>query len=496
MIWWRNIPFFLVWTPLLFASITAAVKPKLARFLILLFPALGVVLAGVLTAKLVEAGGAFTYAMGAFGAPFGNELRAGALEALLATAFCLIMLLSLLGGWNRMNVQIPRQRLGLYCVMVMLLLSGMMAEVFTNDMFTAYVFIEIMTISACSLIVARTRGRTLFAATKYMIFNQLGSGLFLLGLAMLYCMTGHLLMGDIRLKVDALVAGGEHMDSLTLAVALITVGLAVKSALFPFHSWLPDAYSGCTPASSAMLSSLISKTYIFLYIKFVVRVIGLENLDALHLRPILLACAIASILMGSIDAIMEKKLRRMIAYSSVAQIGYIYLGIAVGTEAGIAAAVFHMIAHALAKSLLFLTGDRLIGASDGDAHFHELRGAAFRAPVCGAAFTVGALSIVGVPLFAGFASKLYLCRACLDMSNRWAVVGLMVLAVSTALNAAYFIITIVTLYRTPTHEYTTRMHHHWYSTAALAAIAVLLVLVGLLAPQLYGVSQAGIGVLV
>jgi multicomponent Na+:H+ antiporter subunit D len=192
---------------------------------------------------------------------------------------------------------------------------------------------------------------------------------------------------------------------------------------------------------------------------------------------------------------MEKKLRRMIAYSSVAQIGYIYLGIAVGTEAGIAAAVFHMIAHALAKSLLFLTGDRLIGASDGDAHFHELRGAAFRAPVCGAAFTVGALSIVGVPLFAGFASKLYLCRACLDMSNRWAVVGLMVLAVSTALNAAYFIITIVTLYRTPTHEYTTRMHHHWYSTAALAAIAVLLVLVGLLAPQLYGVIQAGIGVL-
>jgi multicomponent Na+:H+ antiporter subunit D len=123
LIWWRNIPFFLVWTPLLFASITAAVKPKLARFLILLFPALGVVLAGVLTAKLVEAGGAFTYAMGAFGAPFGNELRAGALEALLATAFCLIMLLSLLGGWNRMNVQIPRQRLGLYCVMVMLLLS-------------------------------------------------------------------------------------------------------------------------------------------------------------------------------------------------------------------------------------------------------------------------------------------------------------------------------------------------------------------------------------
>lgn len=492
MIWWQNIPFFLVWTPLLFASITAVLRAKVSRFLILLFPAVSALLSAILTWYCLRNGGSFAFSMGAFGAPYGNELRAGALEAALATAFSVIMLLSLLGGWNRMNVQIPRQRLGLYCVMVMLLLSGMMAEVFTNDMFTAYVFIEIMTIAACSLIVARTRGRTLFAATKYMIFNQLGSGLFLLGLSILYCLTGNLLMGDLHEKVASLIAEGAHLDSLTLAVALITIGLAVKSALYPFHSWLPDAYASCTPASSAMLSSLISKTYIFLYIKFIVRVIGLENLDVIHVRPILLACAIASILMGSIDAILEKKLRRMIAYSSVAQIGYVYLGIAVGTELGIAAAVFHIIAHALAKSLLFLTGDRLIGASDGDAHFHELCGAGFRAPVCGAAFTVGALSIVGVPLFAGFASKLYLSQACLDMSPRWAVIGLVVLAFSTALNAAYFLITIVTLYRTPMHAYQTRMHHHWYSNAALAALAVLLVLMGLLGPGIFSIIESGI----
>lgn len=495
MSWWQNIPFFLVWTPLLMASLTAVLPYRVSRFLILLFPALCATFASVLLVHTLRTGAAFTFSMGVFGAPFGNELRAGPLEALLALAFSLIMLLSLLGGWNRMNVQIPRQRLGLYCVMVMLLLSAMMAEVFTNDMFTAYVFIEIMTIAACSLIVARTRGRTLFAATKYMIFNQLGSGLFLLGLSMLYCMTGHLLMGSLHEKVAALVRAGNHMDSLTLAVALITIGLAVKSALFPFHSWLPDAYASCTPASSAMLSSLISKCYIFLYIKFIVRVVGLENLDALHVRPILLGCAIASILMGSIDAILEKKLRRMIAFSSVAQIGYIYLGIAVGTEAGVAAAVFHMIAHALAKSLLFLTGDRMIGASDGDAHFQELRGAAFRAPVCGAAFTVGALSIVGVPLLAGFASKLYLSRACMGMATRWAVICLAVLAISTALNAAYFIVTIITLYRTPPHEYTTRMRHHWYSNAALAALAVLLLAVGLLGADIYTIIQTGIGLL-
>ena len=492
MTWWQNIPFFLVWTPLACASVTAVLSPKVSRFLILLFPALCAAFAAILTAFCLRAGAAFTFSMGVFGAPYGNELRAGTLEAVLATVFSVIMLFSLLGGWNRLNVHIPRQRLGLYCVMVMLLLSGMMAEVFTNDMFTAYVFIEIMTIAACSLIMARDRGRTLFAATKYMIFNLLGSGLFLLGLSILYCLTGNLLMVDLHEKVVALIAEGAHLNSLTLAVALITIGLAVKSALYPFHGWLPDAYASCTPASSAMLSSLISKTYIFLFIKFVVRVIGLENLDVIHLRPILLVCAVASILLGSVGAILEKKLRRMIAYSSVAQIGYIYLGIAVGTELGIAAAVFHIIAHALAKSLLFLTGDRLIGASDGDAHFKELRGAGFRAPMSGAAFTAGALSIVGIPLFAGFASKLYLSQACLDMSPRRAVISLAVLAISTALNAAYFLVTVITLYRTPTHEYQTRLHHRWYSNAALAAQAVLLLLVGLLGHDIFSIIRSGI----
>ena len=139
-----------------------------------------------------------------------------------------------------------------------------------------------------------------------------------------------------------------------------------------------------------------------------------------------------------------------------------------------------------------MTGDRLIGASDGDAHFHELRGAGFRAPVCGAAFTVGSLSIVGVPLLAGFAGKLYLCRACLGMGPRRAALSLVALAASTALNAAYFIITIVTLYRTPPHDYAVKMRHHWYSNAALAAFAALIVLMGLMGGRIYALIDMGV----
>ena len=492
MSWWQNLPFFLVWGPLLLSSVTAALKPKYARAMALVVPAAGMIASAALLGCILKSGSAFLYPLGAFGAPFGNELRAGEMEAVLAVAFCAILFLCVLGGYQRILAHIEPQRQSLYCVMVLLLQSGMMAQLFTNDVFTAYVFIEIMTIAAGALVVARTRGRTLFAATKYMIMNLLGSGLFLLGISILYCLTGHLLMENIHEQILKLYSTGAYAKPLTLSMALITIGLAVKGALYPFHTWLPDAYASATPSSSAMLSSLVSKAYIFLYIKFVVRVFGLAVFRSTHIQTLLLIFSSVGIILGSIDAILEKKLRRMIAYSSVAQIGYIYLGIALGTQAGIAAAVFHIIAHALAKALLFLSGDRLIGASDGDATFHELRGAGYRAPLCGAAFTIGACSIVGIPFLGGFASKLYLASACMGLERINALIALIVLAVSTALNAAYFLITVVTLYMKPPHEYHTRLNHPKVSTAALAVFALLIVALGVFAPRVMAVIENGV----
>lgn len=493
MSWWQNIPFFLVWGPLLLSSVTAALKPKQARAMMLIVPAAGTLASGALLVSLLKnGGGSFRYALGAFGAPVGNELRAGELEAVLAVTFCLILFLCVLGGYQRIRAHIETRRQSLYAVMVLLLQSGMMAQLFTNDVFTAYVFIEIMTIAAASLVLARTRGRTLFAATKYMIMNLLGSGLFLLGVSILYCLTGHLLMEDIHDEVMRLSATGAYLRPLTLSMALITIGLAVKSALYPFHTWLPDAYASATPSSSAMLASLVSKAYIFLYIKFVIRVFDPAVFRETHIQTVLLVFSMVGIILGSIDAILEKKLRRMIAYSSVAQIGYIYLGIALGTRAGIAAAVFHIIAHALAKAVLFLSGDRLIGASDGDATFHELRGAGYRAPLSGAVFSIAACSIVGIPILGGFASKLYLADACMGVDSANALIALIVLAVSTALNAAYFLITVVTLYMKPTHEYHTRLNHPKISTAALAVFALLIVALGVFAPRVMSIIETGV----
>lgn len=175
-----------------------------------------------------------------------------------------------------------------------------MAQVYTNDIFTAYVFLEIMTIAACSLITARTKGRTLVAATRYMILNLIGSGLFLLGIILLYDLTGHLLMSNIQQAVAALHQTGEYTLPLTVVVALMTIGLSIKSALFPFHSWVPDAYSYSTPTSAAVLSSLVSKGYIFLLIKIMYRAIGLETIASTRIDDVLFVFGLVGMVMGSL----------------------------------------------------------------------------------------------------------------------------------------------------------------------------------------------------
>ena len=306
-----------------------------------------------------------------------------------------------------------------------------------------------MTLSACALIVARSKGRTLVAATRYMIMNLMGSGLFLLGLTYLYGLTGHLLMSNIQEQVAVLAETGEHARALTVTIALMSVGLAIKSALFPFHTWIPDAYGHATPTSSAVLSSLVSKGYIFLLIKIYYRVIGLDVVNQTRINDVLFVFGLVGIIMGSLSAIREKDIRRMVSFSSVAQIGYIYMGIGMGTEAGMVAAVFHIFVHGMAKSMLFLSTSSLIQESGWKTDFRSLRGSGFRNPIAAVAFSVGSFSMVGIPFLGGFISKVYFAKAAMMMQPAETLVVLLVLAASTILNTIYFLKTVITLYRPP-----------------------------------------------
>ncbi|MBQ4579899.1 MAG: sodium:proton antiporter [Clostridia bacterium] len=479
---WRSIPFFSIILPLGCAAVTSVMKPRMARIWATTIISIVTLLSAIVTVIFFNGAEPYTYMMGHYPAPWGNEIRAGMLEAMTALVFSLVMLLSLLGGMKKLDEHLAKQNLSLYCVVLLLLTAALMAQVYTNDIFTGYVFLEIMTLAACALIAVRKRGRTLVAAAKYMIMNLIGSGLFLLGIIFLYDITGHLLMENIGEAVKKIAATGEYRQPLIVSVTLITIGLSIKSALFPFHSWVPDAYGYSTPTSASVLSSLVSKGYIFLLVKIMYRAIGLEVINQTGILDVLFVFALVGMVMGSLSAIRQNDIRRMIAFSSVAQIGYIYMGIGMGTDAGMMAAMFHLFSHTLCKSMLFMAAGGLADASGNSKAFRDLRGAGYRSPIAGVCFTIGALSMVGFPFLGGFAAKFNFALAAMEVGGTRALLVLIVLAISTALNTVYFLRTVITLYRKPletAHYPAEKGRRGLLFSAALVAFAVANVMLGL-----------------
>ncbi|MCR4748536.1 MAG: sodium:proton antiporter [Lachnospiraceae bacterium] len=440
-----NFPAISILMSLFSGIISSGLKQRAARMLNSILLLTVIALNATAFVYTLGTGQSFVYVMGKFPAPWGNEIRAGVLETMMATVFSLIMLLSLLGGEKKLHDEVEEDKIFLYYVLNDLLLSSLLALIYTNDIFTAYVFIEINTIAACGLIMIRQNGRTIEASVRYMIMSLLGSGMILLSICLLYDITGHLLMSNIKEEVISLYAGGNYSVPLTVAISLICVGLAIKSALFPFHSWLPDAYGYSTVSSAAILSSLVSKGYIFLLIKIFYRVIGLDIIRNSKIINVLFVFGLAGMIFGSLSAMKEGDIRRMIAFSSVAQIGYIYMGFGLGTEVGMIASVFHILTHAATKSLLFISAIGLTEVSGGSRHFNEVTGAGFRNMIAGIGFTVGSLSMVGLPAFAGFISKILFAQAALNNVRKMLPV-LIVLGISTILNAIYFLKTVLRIY--------------------------------------------------
>ena len=310
---------------------------------------------------------------------------------------------------------------------------------------------------------------------------------------MLYDLTGHLLMSNIKIEIAHMVAEGSYRPPLLVTIAIMSVGLAIKSALFPFHAWLPDAYGYSTVSSAAILSSLVSKGYIFLMFKIIYRVIGFDVFHDSKIVNILFIFALMGMVFGSLSAIKENDVRRMIAFSSVAQVGYIYMGVGMGTHAGMVAAVFHVISHVATKSLLFIAAIGLTDVSGGSRKFIELTGSGYRNKCAGAAFSVGSLSMVGVPMFSGFISKLLFSQAAVQNTVKMLPI-LIVLGISTILNAVYFMKTVIRIY-TPVNnrEYSTvTWRDNKVYAAVLFCFVVLNILLGVCSQPIVDLIESGL----
>lgn len=444
-----NFPAFTILLSLLCSGIGFAVKNKTkAKTLSLTLLGLCLIM-NLCTLFYCIKNGSFVYKMGHFPAPWGNEICAGICETLIAATFNLVLILTVFGGYSELVRDIDNNKLNLYFVMINLVNASLSALIYTNDVFTGYVFIEICTIASTGLLMIRGIGRTFLAATRYMIFSLLGSGLFLIGIILLYDITGHLLMPNILEAVKQLWQSGEYHMPLLVIIGLISMGIAIKSGMFPFHFWMPDTYGCATPASSGILSGIISKGYIFLLIKMIYRCFGTEVFYNSGINNVLFVFGVCGMIFGSISAVRENDINRMTAFSSAAQIGYIYMGIGLSPTLGMAASVFHIMAHALTKPMLFLANSKLSSASGNSRKFHDLRGSGQRNKAAGLFFTVAALSMVGIPGFMGFVSKLLFAQAAVDGKLKLAITFI-ALAISTILNTMYFLRTTITIFTTKT----------------------------------------------
>ena len=447
----ENFPFFSIFLAILAGIVTATTRSGRVTYWITIGVCTAAAVLNSFVLVYTYVGNlSFTYTMGRFLAPYGNAIQCGPLQAMLTTVFSLVMATSLAGGRRDLFQDILPEKQRLYFVMVNMLEASLLALTYTNDVFTGYVFIEISTIAACALVMAKDNGPNLIATIRYLFMSLVGSGLFLIGLTVLNSITGYLLMPSLAEAVAELRLSGSYPIPLTVAVGLVVAGLGVKSAMFPFHLWLPDAHGGATTASSAILSGLVLKGYIVLLLVMILRVFSMELMVEMGIADVMLAFGLLGMIVGSLAAMRENHIKRMLAYSSVAQIGYIFMGVGLGSVEGLIASCFHILVHACCKPLLFLCAGRLSAVSGHHKSLRNLRGSAFRDVGAGLGFTVGALSMIGIPLFGGFVSKLYFANAAVPTGMTAMI--LLTIALSTVLNALYYVPALLAIWVKPPAE--------------------------------------------
>ena len=443
------------------AVVSSFSNRKVAFILSLTVCSLVIFLTSFVLAYTLKTNEAIIYTMGHFGPNedgirICNEIRVGPLEAFLAIFFATVLMLVIISGKVFQDEDINHKKQNLYYVMMCLILVSNISLLYTNDIFTGFVFIEVSTLASCGCLMVKEKGPTILSTVRYMIFNLVGSGLFLIGIVILYDLTGYLSIENIATAVSKVAETEQLKFPLHVSFALIIAGLSIKSGLFPFHFWMPDAYGGATPSSSSILSGIVTKGYLFLLIKVIYRMLTIEVLRQTYILEALFVLGVLGMIVGSINAIHQKSIDRMTAFSSAAQIGYIFMGIGLSSYIGIKSAqniafvafIFHILTHCVTKSLLFISTGGLVKSAGGAKKFRNLRGIGRFDKLSAATYSVGALSMIGFPLFAGFISKYFFVSTALEVTIPvWMkVIAVVALIVSTVLNAIYFVRTMLTIY--------------------------------------------------
>ena len=416
-----HLPILQVIVPLMAAPLCLLLtRPRLVWLFALIASASAFLISSILLHQVMTSG-TVIYELGGWEAPWGIEYRIDLLNAFLLLIISAISTVVLFAADTSIRQEIPPDRHTLFYVLYLLSLAGMLGIVATGDAFNVFVFLEISSLSAYALIALGKDRRALWASYQYLIMGTIGATFILIGIGLMYQMTGTLNMDDLSRRLPEVA----QTRTVFTAFAFVIVGICLKLAMFPLHLWLPNAYAYAPSIVTAFLAATATKVAIYLLIRFTFSVFGLSfSFTHLPLQILFVVLGLAGIFAASTKAIYQANVKHLFAYSSIAQIGYMIVGFSVSTVAGLTATLLHVFNHALMKGALFVA----LGAvmyRIGSVQLTQFQGLGRQMPLTMAAIVIGGLSLIGVPLTVGFVSKWYLILAVIE--NGWWPVAVLIL---------------------------------------------------------------------
>ena len=424
------------------------ISPLLAAFLVLLTRKYKIILATasviasiaftlILSSRILS-GNKITYHLGGWRGPIGISLVVDGLSfffSLIALGLGLLVII----------YSIPEKRYGrTYYCLLLISLSSMIGVIYTADIFNMYVFYELLSLAVYLLIAYPKTGVTLRASFNYLILGGVGLSFFLLGIGFLYAMTGTLDIFHIAERLPTAVFDSS-IRMVLMSFVLIATGMGIKIAVFPLHGWLPDAHSMAPSPISALLSGVVVKIGIYCLIRVVYTVFSTEVFLLIGSHNILMVLGVVSLLFGASMALAQKDLKRLLAYSTINQLGIVLIGLGIGTELGLTGALFHVLNHAIMKSALFFCAGIMI-TETGTRDIQGLNGFSRQQPVIIFAFIIASLGMIGIPPINGFASKWLICLAAVEAGYTFLVV---IILTASAIAAAYYFRVIQVLFSAP-----------------------------------------------
>ncbi len=405
-----HLPVLQVVIPLMAAPLCLIIKKSRLVWLFALIASGLAFAVSLILLQQVMTSGTLVYSLGGWEAPWGIEYRIDKLNAFLLLIISAISTVVLIAAQTSIEKEIAPNKQGLFYVLYLLSLTGMLGIVATGDAFNVFVFLEISSLSAYALIAMGKDRRALWASYQYLIMGTIGATFILIGIGILYQMTGTLNMEDLSNRLPDV----SQSRSAFTAFAFILVGICLKLAMFPLHLWLPNAYAYAPSIVTTFLAATATKVAIYLLIRFTFSVFGLSfSFTALPMQILFMALGMIGIFAASTTAIFKNNVKHLFAYSSVAQIGYMIVGFSISSVAGLTATLLHVFNHALMKSSIFLA----LGAvmyRVGSVQISQFQGLGRQMPYTMAAIVIGGLSLIGVPLTIGFVSKWYLLMALIE----------------------------------------------------------------------------------